>query len=266
MQQAKTTRAEAIVLRTMEYAEADKILTLYTPTLGKVHAIAKGVRRPTSRMGGHLDLFAHATILLVHGRTLDIVTQGQGLHAFTQLRHDLDRLAKACYAVELVDRFTEDHNPAPDLFRLLLRALERIDSGTRPAATLLLFTLHLLSLSGYRPQLHRCVTCEHTIEPGSNAFDSELGGVLCPQCAPAHATARPISDTALKLLRNLQTRGEALLQLTAIPAAAQSEAEEVIGRYVQYLLDRRPKSAAFLETIRQINQSNEQPLSNSVQK
>src|SRR2546421_9740831 len=79
MRPAKTSRAEAVVLKAIDYGEADKILTLYTPSLGKVRAIAKGVRRVTSRMGGHLDLFAHATVLLVHGRNMEIVTEGRGL-------------------------------------------------------------------------------------------------------------------------------------------------------------------------------------------
>ncbi len=251
MRQSKTSRSEAVILKAMDYGETDKILTLYTPGFGKVRAIAKGVRRTTSRMGGHLDLFAHATVLLVHGRSMEIVTQGQGLHAFPHLRDDLDRLARACYAAELTDRFTEDGNPNGELFRTLVRALERIDSHPAPDRALYLYELQLLALSGYRPQLHRCVTCEATIEPGANAFDPALGGVLCPVCAPAQRAARPVSTAALKLLRNLQTRGEAMLGVAVAPAVA-SEVEGLLALYIHYLLERQPSSAAFVDALRRV--------------
>lgn len=251
MRPTKTSRSEAVVLKAMDYGETDKILTLYTPGLGKVRAIAKGVRRTTSHMGGHLDLFAHATVLLVHGRNMEIVTQGQGLHAFAGLRDDLDRLARACYAAELTDRFTEDGAPNPELFRALVRALDRIDTHDAPERALYLFELQLLALSGYRPQLHRCVTCDATIEPGANAFDPALGGVLCPQCAPRAASARPVSTAALKLLRNLQTRGEAMLAI-AVDPTVMAEVEGLLGLYVHYLLERQPSSAAFVDTLRRV--------------
>lgn len=251
MHPAKTTRADVVVLKAMDYGETDKILTLYTPALGKVRAIAKGVRRTTSRMGGHLDLFAHATVLLVHGRNMEIVTQGRALHTFPHLRDDLGRLARACYVAELLDRFTEDHNPNPELFRVLVRVLERIDEDAAPELALRLFELQLLALSGYRPQLHRCVACDTTIEPGANAFEPALGGVLCPTCAPAQGTARPISIPALKLLRNVQLRGENMLSV-AVPVAARDEAESVLSLYIQYLLERRPNSSGFLDVVRRL--------------
>src|SRR5579875_257206 len=129
MRPAKTTRVEAAAPKGFDYGEKDRILTLYTSDLGKVRAIAKGVRRVTSRMVGHLDVLAHASVLLVHGRNMDIVTQGQTRHAFPHLRDDLAALAKACYVAELVDRFTEDGQPNRELFRVLVRALDHINAG-----------------------------------------------------------------------------------------------------------------------------------------
>lgn len=232
----------------MDYGERDKIVTLYTPDLGKIHAIAKGVRRSTSRMGGHVDLFAHASILLIHGRTLHTITQGQARQTFPHLREDLTALGQACLIAELVDRFVEDHNPHQDLFRALVRALEHINAEDTPGWTLILFQLQLLALVGYRPQLHRCVNCNTSIEPGENRFDVELGGVLCPQCGPVHRSARPIQDGALKALRNAQTRGESIFRVTLLPTA-RDEAAAVLALYVHYLLERRPNSATFLDLL-----------------
>ena len=120
-----------------------------------------------------------------------------------------------------------------------MRTLDRIDAHAAPQRALFLFELQLLALAGYRPQLHRCVTCEAAIEPGANAFDPALGGVVCPACAPAQRAARPVSTAALKLLRNLQTRGEAMLGVAAPPAVL-SEVEGLLGLYVQHLLERQP--------------------------
>jgi len=184
---------------------------------------------------------------------MEIVTQGQARHTFPHLREDLAALTKACYVAELVDRFTEDGQANSALFRVLVRALEYINAGdgARADAALRLFELQLLTLSGYRPQLRACVSCDTPIEPGANAFDPALGGVLCPACAPAHSSARPISTTALKLLRNLQTRGEAFLAM-AVPQTALDEAESALGLYIQYLLERRPNAATFLDMLRRV--------------
>jgi len=245
----KTAHAEVVVLRAINYGERDKILTLYTREFGKVRAIAKGVRRTTSRMGGHLDLCGYAAVLLVHGRNLEIVTQGRALRTFPRLRDDLTAFSKACYAVELIDRFTEDGDPNPELFRSLVRVLEHIETNAQPTQALCLFMLQLLALSGYRPQLYHCVACEAAIAPGDNAFDAALGGVLCPACAPAHQAARPIGVAVLKFLRNLQRRGEDLLRMPVSPEAL-AEAEAFLDLYVHHLLERRPHSASFRDILR----------------
>ncbi len=249
MKPSKTARAEVVVLRATNYGEHDKILVLYARDLGKVHAIAKGVRRTTSKMGGHLDLCAHASVLLVLGRTLDLVTQGKALHTFSYLRDDLAAFARACYVVELVDRFTEDADPNPELFRRLVRVLEHINGRETPRQALTLFLLQLLTLSGYQPQLHHCVSCQTTIAPGANAFDAALGGVLCPLCAQAQRTARPIGTPALKILRNLQRGGEDMLAMPMTPDAL-DEAENTLDLYIQQLLERSPRSAAFHDMVR----------------
>ncbi len=116
MRHPRATRADAIVLRRLDYGEADRLITLYTIQQGKVRAIAKGVRRITSRMAGHLDLLTYSSVLLVKGRNLDLITQGQTIEGFSGLRGDVWRTTYACYLAELVDRFTEDGVPHAALF------------------------------------------------------------------------------------------------------------------------------------------------------
>ncbi len=101
-------RVEAIVLKRSDYGEADRLLTLFTPDLGKLRAIAKGARKPSSRKSGHVELFTHSALLIARGRHLDVVTQADTLDAFLPLRENLDRLGFAYYLAELVDQFVEE--------------------------------------------------------------------------------------------------------------------------------------------------------------
>ncbi|MBI3972353.1 MAG: DNA repair protein RecO [Chloroflexi bacterium] len=120
-------RTEAIVLRRQDFGEADRVLTLYSPRLGKFRAVAKGVRRPRSRLGGHVELFTHVNLLVAQGRNLDIVTQAETVRPYCRIRDDLWKTAYACYAAELVDRFIEERLENAPVFDLLQRALVYLD-------------------------------------------------------------------------------------------------------------------------------------------
>lgn len=132
-------RVEAIVLKRSDFGEADRLLTLYTPDRGKLRAIAKGARKPSSRKSGHVELFTHSTLLLAKGRHLDIVTQADTLDAFLPLRENLERLGYAYYLAELVDQFAEENVENHPLFDLLRRALGWLGDGADDPALLARF-------------------------------------------------------------------------------------------------------------------------------
>jgi DNA repair protein RecO (recombination protein O) len=155
----KLYKTTAVVLRQRKLGEAGKILTLFTPNLGKLDAVAKGVRRPKSKLAGHVEPLTYTTFLLAKGRDLDIVTQAQALEAFLPLREDLERTGRALYVAELVDRFTPDRQESYPIFRLLLETLQRLATSDRLDIALRFFEMRLLDCLGYRPQLDECVTC-----------------------------------------------------------------------------------------------------------
>ena len=109
---SRTYRAEAIVLRTVDLGEADRILVLFTRHFGKVHVVAKGIRRTTSRMAGHAEPLTHATYQLARGRELDVLTGAEARAIYPALREDLGRIAAGWYCAELIDRFTVERAPA----------------------------------------------------------------------------------------------------------------------------------------------------------
>jgi DNA repair protein RecO (recombination protein O) len=125
---------DAIILKRMDYGEADRILTLFTPGRGKIRAIAKGARRTTSRIAGHVELFTRSQLQLSVGRDLEIITQGESREQFPHLRTELWHATTAYYLAELIDKFTEEHNEYEDLYALLIESLRRLNDDAAHTA------------------------------------------------------------------------------------------------------------------------------------
>lgn len=251
MQRARTVRTEAVVLRQRDFGEADRILTLLTPEHGKLHAIAKGVRRPTSRKAGHLDLYMRADVLVAKGRDLDIVTQAVTLDAYRPMREDLLRASYASYCVELLDRFTPEGESNAPLYRLLDDTLTRLGATQNLPLVVRYYEIHLLALVGYQPELRTCVIKGEQIKPEDQYFDAEAGGVVCPQCG-GDGAGRPISMSALKVLRHMQRSDFSAVETLRLRATVESELEQVLLNYITVLLERQLKSVDFLNRVRRL--------------
>jgi len=243
-------RTEGVVLKRIDLGEADKILTLYTPGAGKLRAVAKGVRRPGSRLGGHVDEFTYADMLLARGRELDVVTQSQTLDPFRRMREELWRVSYGYYVSELVDSFTEERIGNQPLFDLLVESYRWLAERTDLFTVVRFFELHLLDLVGYRPELGRCVRCRSEVQPEANYFSPQLGGVLCPACGQVEAVASPISLNGLKVLRYLQRTNSPPSNGLRLDSATRREVESTTRSYIEYLLERQVKSTAFLDRLR----------------
>jgi DNA repair protein RecO (recombination protein O) len=179
---------DAIVLTRFDYGEADRIMTLFTPTHGKLKAIAKGVRRPTSRLGGSLEPLAELRVALARGRTFDVVTQVEVSHAWLRLRDSLESAATAWYLAEMADRALEERHEADGLYALLRRSYELLDAGMDAGRVARWYEMHLADEMGVRPEVDRCVECDRMLEPDEEfRWVPPLGGVLCARCpGPPH--------------------------------------------------------------------------------
>ncbi len=250
-------RTEAMVLRRMDLGEADRILTLFARGYGKTRVVAKGVRKPASRKAGHVELFMRVDVLLAQGRTLDVVSQAQMIDAFLPLREDLVRTAYASHFVELLDAFTEERDQHDDLYDLLVKGLTWLCASADLRRTARYYELHLLDIVGYRPQLFECVIGGEKIEARDQFYSAHDGGVVCPACGPSHPRARAISLNALKVLRYMQTHTYEAVDQLAISAGVQAEIERALYETLIYHLERRLKSAAFLERLRREDRQEE---------
>jgi DNA repair protein RecO (recombination protein O) len=243
-------RTDAVILKRTDFDEADRLLAFFTPHRGKLRAVAKGARKPSSRKSGHLELFSHTRLLLAKGRNLDIVTQAETVEPFLALRDDLLRTTYAYYAAELADRFTTDEDENRPLFDLLLAVFDWLSRAADLALAARYFELRLLMLVGYQPQLFQCVGCQAEIQPAINYFHPGEGGVLCPRCGEGRSEVTPLSLNALKVLRFLQTRDFKTVQLLRVRPALHAELEKVMLHYITYMLERNLKSVDFLHRLR----------------
>jgi len=251
MSKPRNYQTEAIIIKKIKLGEADRILTLYTPHLGKIQAVAKGVRRPRSKMAGHLELLTHSQVSLARGRNLDTVTGSQTINSFLPLKSDLQLTSYALYAVELIELFTVDNDENYPLFQLLLETMHKLCQGNNNELVLRYFELHLLNLVGYRPQLGHCVSCRSPLKPITNSFSPSAGGMLCPSCSQSQILTYSLSVNALKVLRFLQSSDyDTSSQLKINPELCQ-ELEGVMRNYLKYLLEREVKSATWLDTLKE---------------
>lgn len=132
---SRSYKTEGIILKRINLGEADKILTIYTKHYGKIKALAKGVRKITSRKGGNVELFNQVIIFLAKGKNLDILTEVQVVNSFRKWRKDLDKVSTAYYLCELVDKLTPEGQPSQAVFRLLKDSLSKIDQEKRLGLT-----------------------------------------------------------------------------------------------------------------------------------
>ena len=209
-------RDRAVVLRAYRSGESDRVVVLWSEQHGKVRAIARGVRKTTSKLGSGIEPLAFIDVLLGHGRgELMQIRQATHVERFTQLRDDFDRLNAGLALAEAIDAVPLDGVPDGDIFDMLVRALASLDNPAfHPYLVPAAFYFKLLALDGSAPQLDECVNCGDV--EGLVAFDAEVGGVLCGRCR----SGRVLSPPALEILRRLL--GGGLGTILAAPAPAGS--------------------------------------------
>ena len=248
----RTYRAEAIVLKTNDFAEADRILVLFTRHFGKVRVVAKGIRRATSRMAGHAEPLTHATYQLARGRELDVLTGAEARAIYRDMRDDLALIAAGWYVAELVDRFTADRVPSAPLFDLLETALRSLDAGMAAPVVCRWFDLHLLDRSGFRPELGVCAHCRTPLAEGTNAWEPAAGGAICAGCATRLSLVAPLSVRALKSLRFLLVSDLDTAARLRLDAMLAHELDRHLRAFVRYVIDRDIATARLMDELRDL--------------
>jgi DNA repair protein RecO (recombination protein O) len=256
-------QTECIILGRRDYGEADRVLITLTPE-GRLDLLAKGVRKPTSRKSGHLELFTRAQLLVARVENYwDIVSQAESVVLRQGLREDFERATYARYLAELAVRFFEQESN-PQLYQLLDGALDNLEVVERPELLIRWYEQRLLSLAGFRPEWHHCVgerdgdICMTALNPRPTdrqpyGLDAGRGGGLCAECALIHREAvgvRPLSPSALSWLQALQRRDFAEVMAYDLSDKTRAELLQVMEHYISYHLERRPSSLRLLDPAR----------------
>jgi len=236
-------KEQGVVLRAHKLGEADKIVTVMTQGSGKVRAVAKGIRKTTSRFGARLEPFTHVSLMVYRGRgALDTVSQAEIIDPFRSLRADLGLFAAGETMLEAVDKVAEEHERNVRLFMLLLTGMRALDARpTDAAAVAESFLLKLLSLSGFHPSLRACAVCGG---PKPDRFASGQGGAVC--AADAEFDAGRASREALEHLAALGGAGLLEAGEIATDTSVRRESRALLFGFAEYHLERRMKSLPIL--------------------
>jgi DNA repair protein RecO (recombination protein O) len=226
----RSYKTEAVVLRSIRYGEADRVLHLYTPDRGRVGAVAKGVRRVKSRLGGRLEPLSRVRLVMYEGRgELSTISQADSVHSHAALRERRASLERATQACEAVLRLLDSTEPNPPAYNLLCHELALLDASAEAAgrAQALAFRLKLLLAAGFAPELASCATCGEAEHLG--AYSPSAGGVVCAGC---EAGSFPLGEEAHRFLVGALARS-----LAEAPAAAEtalSQADRAIAETLEY--------------------------------
>jgi DNA repair protein RecO (recombination protein O) len=235
-------KSDSVVIRHSEYSNTSRIFRFYTRRYGLLTALAKGVKRPKGRMIGQVDLFSHGEIVFVSGRfsqRMAILHEACADETFPRLRTELPRYYAASHAAALVQVTTAEQDPNPPLFDRLVELLRWLDGGADAAVALLAFEMRLLALSGFLPELARCVGCGKESVYRTTAVSPRLGGVICADCSAGEEDLIPDLPTgALTLLGTLASGRLTRLDRIAMSDPVKRHARRFLSEYERYLLGR----------------------------
>lgn len=226
-------KSKGIVLRSIRYGEADRIVDLYTSDVGMVSAIAKGIRRTRSRFGARLEPLSCVDFMAYEGRSLDTVTQVEVLRSFHGVREDLGRFEAAGGLIGTVRALSGGDEPDRRVFNLVYRALDELERRESDYESLqAAFSLKLSMLAGYALQLDSCMGCDSELEeaPGTHLYYApSLGGVLCADCRPAAGEAFALPPGTVDSIGRLVSRP---LREAEIPDGVRESVKRVVRSHV----------------------------------
>lgn len=243
-------RVEGVVLRSIDYGEGSKIMTLFTAGAGKVGVLARGAKKTGSRYAAAAQPFTYGEYVFYRAGGLGTLNSADIIASHHRLREDLRLSAIAAYLAEMTDRLTADGEAAPRLYHQLLAALGALEDGKDARIITHIYEMNVLIHAGYMPVLDRCANCGGpAAEDG--ALSIALGGLLCSACAGKDGEAGKPGAAVIRLLRLFASVDLARVGRIGVKA----ETKETLGRVMRGWLDRhvevRFKSRHVLEQLEQ---------------
>ena len=247
MPRSRIYKSIGVIVRQMPLGESDRIITIITSKGGKIRAVAKGVRKPKSKLSGHIDLLNLVTTSVARGRNLDIISEAHALETFRTIKENLTSTARALYIAELTDIFTVEGAPSENIYNLFFDTLKILESGTSNKMWIRNFELKLLEISGFMIDFFSCIHCRKPLEPHDHLFTHAGGGVLCPNCrihSPDQLTKLPLNT--LKVLRYLIREGAQKSCTLSLTNQTRDDLERILTEYMRFLAEKEIKTLKFM--------------------
>lgn len=238
---------EGIVLKSIPYGETNKIVTILTSEAGKLTAMARGAKRPVSRLAAVTQTFMHGYYLLRTGKGMASLEQGEPIDSMRFIREDLEATAYASYVVELIDRLTDDASRLQGEYRLLQEALHAINEQYDPEAIALFVEWKMLPVAGIHPVLHQCASCGAT--EGEFAFSFQQVGFLCHRCFQQDPYIIRITPTQLKLIRTFYSVPISQVGSLTLKKTTKQFMKKLVRTIYDEQVGVRLKSRAFLDQL-----------------
>ncbi len=182
----ETFVTDAINLKSYNLSEADKIMVMYSRDKGLIRGVAKGVKKPKSKLGARMDLLVANKLMLHKGKNLDTISQAEALNTFNKTRQNMDKIFYSMYVSEVVNNFGVEDDPCSavifDLLYEVLNTIAQADSKVSILCAVLKFQLKMMRVSGFSLELDKCLCCGEPIEEENMYFSVRLGGVVCRKC------------------------------------------------------------------------------------
>ncbi len=242
-------KADAIVLRTVEFSETSLVVTLFSREFGKLRGLAKGGRRLKGPFESALDLLARVRVVFIRKSpdTLNLLTEAKLVRRFRIPGRELSALYAAYYVAELLGELTDDDDPHPELFDLAEETLVALSAGEPVLRRLLRFELGALRILGHLPSLDRCADCGGDVSAtGPTAFALLDGGVVCTECRAGKSQVVSLSGGSVRLMAALADPTNRLWQRVALHPQSRAELRRVLHQYVAHLLGHRPRMHPYL--------------------
>lgn len=243
-------KAIALVLRVVEFSETSSVVTLFTREMGKIHALAKGARRPKGPFESALDLLALCRIVFLRKSpgALDLLTEAKLQKRFRPRDRDLSSLYAGYYVAELLTELTDDYDASPELFDAAVETLQAL-AEERMAIALVVarFELMALRLLGHLPSLEQCVECGRPVEAvGRVSFGMLVGGVLCNECKAGQRNVVAISAGVLRAMILLADTTSDAWRRLEFDGRTRGELRAVLNHYLTHLLGHKPRMHEYL--------------------
>lgn len=254
-----TFRSKSFILKRQDFKEYDRLLTVYTEKLGKIEVVARGIKKITSKLAGHLEPFNLIDLMVAKGKYRDRVAGSLILENFIQIRSNLEGIILGSYFNEVVDFLTRLHEADKETFTLIQKVYLTIDdylernkekADFRHCYLILLsYLLHFLSLQGFRPEFKTCFYCKKNVKEEINYLSFLHHSVVCPDCQEKEENLKEIYPTTLKILRLMLKNNFPSLRINNLGDNYFEEIQKIINKLLMAISERKLNSLSLIQKI-----------------